>query len=89
VSSAAETFNVSLTRALDRLTKVIGSKLDEFFELSEYDWEPTQREAAPSMYLYELVNWLTTVLDSLPVKESHKNEAYRGAVAYIAECLTV
>jgi len=39
------------------------------------------------MYLYELVNWLTTVVDSLAIEETYKDEAYRGAVAYIAECL--
>lgn len=41
------------------------------------------------MYLYELVNWLTTVVDSLAIQEEYKDEAYRGAVAYIAECLMV
>lgn len=39
------------------------------------------------MYLYELVNWLTTVVDSLVVKEEYKEEAYKGAVSYIADCL--
>jgi hypothetical protein len=43
----------------------------------------------PSMYLYELVNWLTTVVDSLAIQEAYKDEAYRGAVSYIAECLIV
>jgi len=38
------------------------------------------------MYLYELVNWLTTVVDSLVIKETYKDESYRGAVAYIADC---
>jgi len=50
---------------------------------------PQSREDMPSMYLYELVNWLTTVVDSLAIKETYKDEAYRGAVAYIAECLMV
>jgi len=40
----------------------------------------------PSMYLYELVNWLTTVVDSLALKDTYKEEAYKGAVGYIAEC---
>ncbi|RXW17863.1 hypothetical protein EST38_g8007 [Candolleomyces aberdarensis] len=39
------------------------------------------------MYLYELVNWLTTVVDSLVIKESYKDEAYKGALTYIADCL--
>jgi hypothetical protein len=41
------------------------------------------------MYLYELVNWLTTVVDSLIIKEAYKDEAYKGALEYIAECLMV
>lgn len=41
------------------------------------------------MYLYELVNWLTTVVDSLVIKETYKEEAYKGALGYIVECLMV
>ena len=41
------------------------------------------------MYLYELVNWLTTVVDSLVVKDAYKDKAYRGAADYIAECFMV
>ncbi|KDQ64317.1 hypothetical protein JAAARDRAFT_52281 [Jaapia argillacea MUCL 33604] len=46
----------------------------------------SKRESGPSMYLYELINWLTTVVDSLVVKEMYKDEAYKGAVNYIADC---
>ena len=41
------------------------------------------------MYLYELVNWLTTVIDSLALKDTYKEEAYSGAVSYIASCFLV
>lgn len=82
-------FGDTLQRALQRLTSVIAAKLDDFFELSEYDWTPANREDAPSMYLYELINWLTTIVDSLLIKDAYKDEAYRGAVTYIAECLIV
>jgi hypothetical protein len=41
------------------------------------------------MYLYELINWLTTVVDSLQISDSYKDEAYRAATAYIAQCLMV
>ncbi|KAJ7178954.1 rsec15 [Mycena filopes] len=85
--TASVSFENTLSRALARITGLITSKLDDFFGLSEYDWTPQGREDAPSMYLYELVNWLTTVVDSLVIKESYKDEAYKGAVAYIAECL--
>ncbi|KIM91089.1 hypothetical protein PILCRDRAFT_811606 [Piloderma croceum F 1598] len=85
--TASNSFAATLSRALQRITGIINKKLDDFFELSEYDWTPQSREDMPSMYLYELVNWLTTVVDSLAIKEVYKDEAYRGAVSYIAECL--
>ncbi|THH16451.1 hypothetical protein EW146_g4203 [Bondarzewia mesenterica] len=85
--TATPSFANTLTRALARINELITSKLDDFFELSEYNWTPHSREDAPSMYLYELVNWLTTVVDSLVIKETYKEEAYRGAVSYIAQCL--
>ncbi|KAF8631569.1 hypothetical protein AX15_002320 [Amanita polypyramis BW_CC] len=85
--NAVTSFEATLTRALARITSLITSKLDQFFELSEYEWTPQTRENSPSMYLYELVNWLTTVVDSLYIKEIYKDEAYKGALDYIAECL--
>ena len=87
--SAVTSFSSTLTRALERLTSLITSKLDDFFGLSEYDWTPNGREDAPSMYLYELVNWLTTVVDSLVILEEYKDEAYKGALGYISNCFMV
>ncbi|KZT13017.1 rsec15 [Laetiporus sulphureus 93-53] len=84
--TASASFATVTTYALSRVTASISSKLDDFFDLSEYDWTPPKREKAPSMYLYELINWLTTVVDSLTVKDAYKDEAYRGAANYIAEC---
>lgn len=87
--TSASAFEATLSHALARISSVNNSKLDDFFGLSEYDWTPPSREDSPSMYLYELVNWLTTVVDSLVIKESYKDEAYKGAVAYIADCFMV
>ncbi|EPT03610.1 exocyst complex component sec15 subunit [Fomitopsis schrenkii] len=84
--TAASAFNGTLQMALSRVNSSIASKLDDFFGLAEYDWTPPRREENPSMYLYELVNWLTTVVDSLVVKDAYKDKAYRGAADYIAEC---
>ncbi len=86
---AAASFVATRTKAIMRVTEAMSSKLDDFFGLAEYDWTPSTREDAPSMYLYELVNWLTTVVDSLALKDAHKEEAYRGAVGYIASCFLV
>ena len=72
-----------------RVNATITSKLDDFFDLSEYDWTPTTRESAPSNYLEELVNWLMTVVDTLVIKPEYKDEAYRNAVEYLEDCLMV
>ncbi|KIK29291.1 hypothetical protein PISMIDRAFT_27231 [Pisolithus microcarpus 441] len=80
-------FSEAFVKARNRITALITSKLDDFFDLSEYAWTPQTREGTPSMYLYELMNWLTTVVDSLVIKESYKDEAYKAAVGYIAESL--
>jgi exocyst complex component 6 len=87
--TAATSFSRTQARASTRITSLINSKLDDFFGLSEYDWTPAAREDAPSMYLYELVNWLTTVVDSLQINDSYKDEAYRAATAYIAQSFMV
>ncbi|KAG9317484.1 exocyst complex subunit Sec15-like-domain-containing protein [Chiua virens] len=78
-------FSEPFQRSQRRITALITSKLDDFFDLAEYDWTPQTREEMPSMYLYELVNWLTTVVDSLTLKDTYKDEAYKGAIGYIAE----
>jgi exocyst complex component 6 len=87
--TATASFQNTLNRALSRLASLIGSKLDNIFEVSEYDWTPKTREDAPSVYLYEPINWLTTVVDGLGIKESYKDEVYRAAAAHIAQCLMV
>ncbi|KAF8165519.1 exocyst complex component, sec15 subunit [Crassisporium funariophilum] len=85
--TAPDSFESTITRSRARLSALISSKLDQCFESSEYDWTPKSRETSPSMYLYDLVNWLTTVVDSLMIRETYKEEAYKGALGYIAECL--
>jgi hypothetical protein len=87
--TATTSFRKTQARATTRITALINLKLDDFFGLSEYVWTPATREDAPSMYLYELVNWLTTVVDSLQIGDAHKDEAYHAAAAYIAQCLMV
>ena len=85
---AGTSFSSTLKHAIARITSLITSKLDDF-ELAGYDPVPKQKAATASMYLYELVNWLTTVVDGLPIKDEYKDEAYKAAVQYIADILTV
>ncbi|KIP10689.1 hypothetical protein PHLGIDRAFT_494456 [Phlebiopsis gigantea 11061_1 CR5-6] len=85
--NASKAISSTLSRALARVNASITSKLDDFFGLSEYDWTPSTRETGPSMYLYELVNWLTTVVDTLVIQDAYKDDAYKSAVDYLADCL--
>ena len=78
ISSGAAAFADALAQARARVSAVITSKLDDFFGLSEYDWTPTMKNDMPSDYLTGLVAWLTTVVDSLVMREEDKQEAYRG-----------
>ena len=87
--TAAPAFAEALVQARARVAAVIASKLDDFFGLSEYDWTPAQKEDVPSMYLTELVGWLSTVVDSLQLKDEYKEEAYKEAITYISQCLMV
>lgn len=86
---SSQSFDATLSRALDRINSLVKSKLNEFFEDPEYDWTTGTRENSPSMYLLTLINWLTTVLDTLAIKESYKDEVYKASVTYITECLMV
>ncbi|KZS98038.1 exocyst complex component sec15 subunit [Sistotremastrum niveocremeum HHB9708] len=85
---ALEAIASAPSRATNRIEAVISSKLNDFLELSEYNFTPKNREDMPSMYLYEMVNWLTTVVDSLAIQERYKDEAYKSAIDYVAERLT-
>lgn len=87
--SARKSFESILSHSIQHLTRLINSKLDQSFEFSMYNWTPQTRENAPSMQLDELIGWLTTVVDSLSIKEQYKDEAYKGAFEYIADTLMV
>ncbi|KDQ20586.1 hypothetical protein BOTBODRAFT_26590 [Botryobasidium botryosum FD-172 SS1] len=81
---ALPSFVATLTAATTRLSAIIQSKLDDFFELSEYDFTPPTAQSGPSMYLYELVNWLVTVVDSLVLDEKYKDAAFKSALEHVA-----
>ena len=87
--TAGAAFAETTKSATARISSVIASKLNDFFELADYDWTPKAREDGPSMYLFELAHWLSTVVDSLVVQDAYKDEAYRIAVRYVADCLLV
>nr|KAJ3421176.1 hypothetical protein HK105_004310 [Polyrhizophydium stewartii] len=54
------------TRALSerRLFEIVNTKIDGFLEVADYDWEATSAVNSPSVYLTDLVDYLTTVVSS-------------------------
>lgn len=71
------------------MQSLIKSKLDDFFDVAEYVWTPNHKENEPSMYLYGLVDWLTTVVDDMVIKGTYKDDAYMSAAAYMADSFVV
>ena len=82
-------FTNTTEKALERISNIISSKLQDSFELSEYDWTPSTRMDTPSGFLFEIVFWLTMNVDGLVMKDVYKNKAYGMAIKRVADCLMV
>jgi len=87
--SSMSSFHNTLNEANDRISSMIKSKLDDFFDLAEYDWTPAYSGGRPSLYLEELFHWLMTVVDSLPLEDLYKDTAFKNATDHVASCLMV
>ena len=82
-------FTSTTEKALERISSIIASKLQDSFELSEYDWTPSTRMDTPSGFLFEIVFWLTMNVDGLVMKDVYKDRAYDMAIKRVADCLMV
>lgn len=82
-------FTSTTEKALERISNIIASKLQDSFELSEYDWTPSTRMDTPSGFLFEIVFWLTMNVDGLVMKDVYKDKAYDMAIKRVADCLMV
>ncbi|QRW16378.1 exocyst complex component Sec15 [Rhizoctonia solani] len=80
--SATEALGRTLQRAESRISAVIAKKLDDFEP--EYDWTTRTTETQASLYIFQLVSWLTTVVDSLDVEDRFKTAAYRNAMIHVS-----
>ncbi|KAB5596325.1 Exocyst complex component Sec15 [Ceratobasidium theobromae] len=83
--SAADALGRTLQRAESRISAVIAKKLDDFEP--EYDWTTREANTHPqeaSIYIFQLVSWLTTVVDSLDVEDRFKDAAYRNAMIHVS-----
>lgn len=79
--------------ALDKIIVDISSKLDSFFEEADYQWEATvaSRDAEPSSYLRDLVDFIQTIMLSVLVQlpDSGKDHVFQGALAHCASLMRV
>jgi len=82
-------FSQTLQNALKRLEEVISSKLVESFEMSEYEWTPDSSSGGPSIYVIQMVMWLTTTMENMALGDVYKNTVYTHAIQFIAKNLMV
>ena len=92
--TSVQSFIQSLNAAEARIDNVIGSKLESFFELAEYNWMPPRPQSAagePSTYVFEMITFLTAYVDSVLIglNEEIKTRAYRNALLRINRWLMV
>ncbi|RSH87449.1 hypothetical protein EHS25_003359 [Saitozyma podzolica] len=90
--SSVLAFAAALALAESRIDSVIGSKLESFFELAEYNWMPARPQstaAEPSTYVFEMITFLTAYVDSVLIglSEEIKTRAYSAALSRINKWL--
>lgn len=89
--SAANSFGETLVLAQARIDAVIASKLESFFEMSEYNWLPKRPPAdiEPSTYVFEMITFLTAYVDSVLIglPDETKTRAYENALKRINQWL--
>ncbi|KAI9202810.1 exocyst complex subunit Sec15-like-domain-containing protein [Polychytrium aggregatum] len=61
---ATKTFQETINVAEKRIFELLNTKIDDFLELADYEWEAVESNDSPSPYLLELVNYLTSVITS-------------------------
>lgn len=87
--SSIAAFNATLLSAEARISKIIASKLDQFFELAELDWTPAARRSPgePSAYTGEMVEFLKNFVgEGLSGLEDRRRAGiWRNACQYIAD----
>ncbi|PVF96451.1 exocyst complex subunit Sec15-like protein [Serendipita vermifera] len=81
-------FEETIRASLARINEIITTKLAESLEPSEYDWTPDSSSGSPSIYVLQMVLWLTTNVDDMALQEVYKNATYTHAIQYIADNLT-
>ncbi|KAG2220229.1 hypothetical protein INT45_008770 [Circinella minor] len=86
---ASSTFKETRRKAEKRIFELVNSKLDEFLELAEFDWETRELQQYPSSHLQDLVTFLTNVTNAalLNLPESIKSLLYFDALEHLSHSL--
>jgi hypothetical protein len=96
---SVQSFERTVELCHTRIVRNIALKLDACFDLAGYDWQarspppPATADADtdPSTYLTEMVDYLTTVVDSVLVQlpSTVRDGIYRGALEHISDTMLV
>jgi N-dimethylarginine dimethylaminohydrolase len=86
---ASSHFNTTLDMAQQRIDSAIAAKMLEFFGMAEYSWVPTQQRTEPQEWIPEMLQWLSTMMESVLVAlpRDIKMEHYKTAFQYVADTL--
>ncbi|KAG2192081.1 hypothetical protein INT46_003221 [Mucor plumbeus] len=86
---ATSTFKDTRRKAEKRIFELVNSKLDEFLELFEYDWESEEIQKQPSPSLQDLVTFLTNVTNAalLNLPETIKSLLYFDALEHLSQSM--
>jgi hypothetical protein len=86
---ASSHFTITLELAQKRIDSAIANKISEFFGMAEYDWTPAQEHSEPQEWLPEMLQWLSTMMESVLVllPREIKLEHYKSAFKYVADTL--
>ncbi|CEP09699.1 hypothetical protein [Parasitella parasitica] len=86
---ATSTFKDTRRKAEKRIFELVNSKLDEFLELFEYDWESQEIQKQPSPSLQDLVTFLTNVTNAalLNLPETIKSLLYFDALEHLSQSM--
>lgn len=88
---ASSHFAATLDIAQARIDSAICGKLLEFIDLEDMDWTPASAGRSASGYIYEMMGWLETMMESVLIllPRDTKMKAYRSAFVYISGELLV
>ncbi|KTW27352.1 hypothetical protein T552_02332 [Pneumocystis carinii B80] len=86
---AKSEFRNAIKDAEKRIFELVTSKIDDFLEISDYDWQSTTKQKEPSSYLLEMVSYLTTVMNSTlhNLPSSIKTFLYFGTLDHFASSM--